>query len=232
MTRNIKISPSILSADFANLGADVTKALTQGADQIHFDVMDNNFVPNLSFGPTVCKALRNYGVTAVIDVHLMTTEVCRIAEDFATAGANHVTFHWETVTHVDRTIEHIKSLGMTVGIALNPATPVEVLTDVLHKLDMVLIMTVNPGFGGQKFINYTLNKIDKLATMLAEQGLSDQVEIQVDGGIKVDTIELAAKAGATNFVAGSAIFDLEDYSQVISTLRQNALAGQQQRCSQ
>ncbi len=215
------IAPSILSADFANLGKDVSDVLEAGSDIIHFDVMDNNFVPNLSFGAPICKALRDYGITAPIDVHLMVSSVDNLIVDFAKAGATYITFHPESSIHIDRSIELIKSLGCKAGLALNPATPLSTLDYTLEKLDMVLLMSVNPGFGGQSFIDHTFDKITKVRQMIDKTGKN--IRLEVDGGIKIDNIGKVKQAGADTFVAGSAIFGTNDYKKVIDEMR-NQLA--------
>lgn len=216
------IAPSILSADFARLGEEVDAVLEAGADLIHFDVMDNHYVPNLTVGPMVCEALRRYGVTAPIDVHLMVRPVDRIVPDFAAAGATYITFHPEASEHVDRTIALIREHGCRPGLVFNPATPLDYLDYTLELIDMVLIMSVNPGFGGQQFIPTSLRKLSDARARIAAAGR--EVRLEVDGGIKVNNVGAAARAGADTFVAGSAIFGGRDYAQTIRELRQQIAA--------
>lgn len=212
------IAPSILSADFAKLGEDVERVIASGADVVHFDVMDNHYVPNLTIGPMVCQALRDYGIKAPIDVHLMVKPVDRIIPDFAKAGANIITFHPEASEHIDRTISLIKEHGCQAGLVFNPATPLHYLDHVIHKLDVILLMSVNPGFGGQSFIPETLEKLRAVKKRIQSSGRN--IRLEVDGGIKVDNIAQVAEAGADMFVAGSAIFNQPDYQQVINQMRQ------------
>lgn len=212
------IAPSILSADFAKLGEDVERVIASGADVVHFDVMDNHYVPNLTIGPMVCQALRDYGIKAPIDVHLMVKPVDRIIPDFAKAGANIITFHPEASEHIDRTISLIKEHGCQAGLVFNPATPLHYLDHVIHKLDVILLMSVNPGFGGQSFIPETLEKLRAVKKRIQASGRN--IRLEVDGGIKVDNIAQVAEAGADMFVAGSAIFNQPDYQQVINQMRQ------------
>jgi ribulose-phosphate 3-epimerase len=211
------IAPSILSADFARLGEEVKAVLDAGADTVHFDVMDNHYVPNLTIGPLVCEALRKHGITAPIDVHLMVKPVDRIIPDFAAAGASWISFHPEASDHVDRTIGLIREHGCHPGVVLNPATPLNVLDYVLDKVDMILLMSVNPGFGGQKFIPSALGKLKKVREMIVASGRD--IRLQIDGGVKVDNIGEIAAAGADTFVAGSAIFGSKDYRKTISDMR-------------
>ena len=216
------IAPSILSADFARLGEEVEKVLAAGADVVHFDVMDNHYVPNLTIGPMVCKALRDYGITAPIDVHLMVSPVDDLITQFAEAGASYITFHPEASLHVDRSLQLIKSLGCKAGLVFNPATSLAAARYVMEKLDMILLMSVNPGFGGQSFIPKTLDKIREVRKLIDDSGLD--IRLEVDGGVKVDNIAEIAAAGADTFVAGSAIFNAPDYKQAIDQMRQQ-LAG-------
>lgn len=211
------IAPSILSADFAKLGDEVDSVLVAGADIVHFDVMDNHYVPNLTIGPLVCEALRNHGVTAPIDVHLMVKPVDRIIPDFASAGASYITFHPEASEHIDRTISLIKESGCKAGLVFNPATPLHYLDHVIDQLDMVLLMSVNPGFGGQSFIPHTLDKLRAVRKLIDSKGLETRLEI--DGGVKIDNIKEIASAGADTFVAGSAIFNTENYKATIDKMR-------------
>jgi len=211
------IAPSILSANFAKLGEEVDNVLKAGADWVHFDVMDNHYVPNLTIGPMVCEALRKHGVTAPIDVHLMVEPVDRIVPDFAKAGATLISFHPEASAHVHRTIQLIKSHGCQAGLVLNPATPVDVLEWVLEELDMVLLMSVNPGFGGQSFIPSALEKLRRVRQMIDASGKS--IRLEIDGGVKADNIAEIAAAGADTFVAGSAIFNAGDYADVIKRMK-------------
>ncbi|MEG3158005.1 ribulose-phosphate 3-epimerase [Lysobacter zhanggongensis] len=211
------IAPSILSADFARLGEEVDNVLRAGADWVHFDVMDNHYVPNLTIGPLVCEALRKHGVTAPIDVHLMVEPVDRIVPDFAKAGASLISFHPEASRHVHRTVQLIKSHGCKAGLVLNPGTPVEVLDYVLDELDMVLLMSVNPGFGGQAFIPSTLDKLRRVRERIDASGRP--IRLEIDGGVKVDNIGEIAAAGADTFVAGSAIFNAGDYADVVSRMK-------------
>ncbi|MCG8673208.1 MAG: ribulose-phosphate 3-epimerase [Pseudomonadales bacterium] len=212
------IAPSILSADFARLGEEVENVLEAGADVVHFDVMDNHYVPNLTIGPMVCKALRKHGITAPIDVHLMVKPVDRIIGDFIEAGATYITFHPEASEHIDRSIQMIKDGGCKAGLVFNPATPLTHLDYVLDKLDMILLMSVNPGFGGQKFIPHTLQKLKQARSIIDESGLD--IRLEIDGGVTTKNIREIAEAGADTFVAGSAIFGADDYQQVINTMRE------------
>jgi len=212
------IAPSILSADFARLGDEVTAVLAAGADVVHFDVMDNHYVPNLTIGPLVCEALRKHGVTAPIDVHLMVKPADRIVPDFAKAGATYISFHPEASDHVDRTIELIREQGCKPGLVLNPATPLSCLDYTLGKLDLVLLMSVNPGFGGQKFIPGVLDKVRAVRKLIDASG--KDIRLEIDGGVKVDNIGEIARAGADMFVAGSAIFGAKDYKATIAQMRE------------
>jgi ribulose-phosphate 3-epimerase len=217
------IAPSILSADFARLGEEVDAVLEDGADIIHFDVMDNHYVPNLTIGPMVCEALRKHGVQAPIDVHLMVAPVDRIVPDFAAAGATFISFHPEATEHIDRTIEVIREHGCKPGLVFNPATPLDYLDYTLEKLDMVLIMSVNPGFGGQKFIPAALRKLKETRRRI--DALGRAVRLEIDGGVKVDNIKVIAEAGADTFVAGSAIFGSKDYAATIRAMREQIKEG-------
>ena len=218
------IAPSILAADFARLGEEVEQVVSAGADIIHFDVMDNHFVPNLTIGPMVCQALRNYGVEAPIDVHLMVSPVDRLIEDFAAAGASYITFHPEGCDHIDRALQRIRDLGVKSGLVFNPATPLTYLDHVLDKIDMVLLMSVNPGFGGQSFIESTLSKIELARAVIDRSGLP--IRLEVDGGVKIDNIGKIAAAGADTFVAGSAIFNTSDYKATITALKNEIIRAQ------
>jgi ribulose-phosphate 3-epimerase len=211
------IAPSILSANFACLGQEVDNVLAAGADIVHFDVMDNHYVPNLTIGPMVCKALRDHGVTAPIDVHLMVSPVDRMIGDFAEAGATYITFHPEASDHIDRSLQLIESAGCKAGLVFNPATPLHYLEHVMDRLDMILLMSVNPGFGGQSFIPHTLEKLKAVRKLIDDSGLD--IRLEVDGGVKIDNIAEIAAAGADTFVAGSAIFNANDYKTTINTMR-------------
>ncbi|MGU0860837.1 ribulose-phosphate 3-epimerase [Pseudomonas aeruginosa] len=210
------IAPSILSADFARLGEDVDKVLAAGADIVHFDVMDNHYVPNLTIGPMVCSALRKYGVSAPIDVHLMVSPVDRIIGNFIEAGATYITFHPEASQHIDRSLQLIRDGGCKAGLVFNPATPLEVLKYVMDKVDMVLLMSVNPGFGGKKFIPGTLDKLREARALIDASGR--EIRLEIDGGVNVKNIREIAAAGADTFVAGSAIFNAPDYAEVIRAM--------------
>lgn len=211
------IAPSILSADFARLGEEVRHVLAAGADIVHFDVMDNHYVPNLTIGPLVCEALRKHGITAPIDVHLMVKPVDRIIPDFAKAGASYITFHPEASEHVDRTLQLIRDCGCKAGLVFNPATSLDHLKYVMDKVDMVLLMSVNPGFGGQKFIPATLDKLRTARRLIDDSGYA--IRLEIDGGVKVENIREIAAAGADTFVAGSAIFSTADYQATIAAMR-------------
>ena len=215
--RDFRIAPSILSADFARLGEEVDAVLKAGGDMIHFDVMDNHYVPNLTIGPVVCEALRKYGVQAPIDVHLMVKPVDRIILDFARAGATYITFHPEASEHIDRSLALIREHGCKAGLVFNPATPLDHLGYVMDKLDMVLVMSVNPGFSGQSFIRSSLDKLRDARALIEKSGRD--IRLEIDGGVKVENIREIAAAGADTFVAGSAIFGAKDYAAVIKTMR-------------
>jgi ribulose-phosphate 3-epimerase len=215
--RDYLIAPSILSANFARLGEEVDAVLAAGADVVHFDVMDNHYVPNLTIGPMVCKALRDHGVTAPIDVHLMVSPVDGLIAEFAKAGASYITFHPDASTHVDRSLGMIRDAGCKAGLVLNPAVGVEPLKHVMDKLDMILLMSVNPGFGGQKFIPNTLHKLREVRQLIDDSGLD--IRLEIDGGVTADNIKAIAEAGADTFVAGSAIYNKPDYAEAIAAMR-------------
>ena len=215
--KDFLIAPSILSADFARLGEEVTSVLEAGADVVHFDVMDNHYVPNLTIGPMVCGALRNHGITAPIDVHLMVSPVDQMIVDFAKAGASYITFHPEATGHIDRSLQLIRDHGCKAGLVFNPATPLHCLEYLMDKLDVILLMSVNPGFGGQKFIPSTLRKLTQVRKLIDESG--HKIRLEVDGGVGVQNIREIAEAGADMFVAGSAIFNSEDYAETIKAMR-------------
>ncbi|GGB19679.1 ribulose-phosphate 3-epimerase [Agarivorans gilvus] len=217
MSKSFLIAPSILAADFARLGEEVENVLAAGADVVHFDVMDNHYVPNLTIGPMVCKALRDYGISAPIDVHLMVKPVDALIPEFAKAGASMITFHSEASEHIDRSLQLIKELGCKAGLVLNPATPLHCLDYVMDKLDMILLMSVNPGFGGQKFIPSTLDKLRAVRQRIDQSGFD--IRLEIDGGVTADNIAEIAEAGADMFVAGSAIFNQPDYKAVIDKMR-------------
>ncbi len=214
---DFQIAPSILSADFARLGEEVENVLAAGADIVHFDVMDNHYVPNLTIGPMVCKALRDYGIKAPIDVHLMVSPVDSLIADFADAGASYITFHPDASTHVDRSLQLIRNAGCKSGLVLNPASGVECLKYVMDKVDMILLMSVNPGFGGQKFIPGTLDKLREVRALIDASG--EDIRLEIDGGVTTGNIAEIAAAGADTFVAGSAIFSTDDYQAVIEAMR-------------
>ena len=213
------IAPSILSADFARLGEEVDAVLSAGADWIHFDVMDNHYVPNLTIGPMVCDSLRSYGITVPIDVHLMVKPVDSLIEDFAKAGATYISFHPEASDHVDKSLQLVRKNGCKTGLVLNPESPLSLLENCWDKLDMVLLMSVNPGFGGQNFIPSVLDKITKLRQLIDDRNV--EIRLEVDGGIKLDNISEVAKAGADTFVSGSGIFGERNYQEVISKMRKS-----------
>ncbi len=215
--KDFLIAPSILSADFARLGDEVNAVLDAGADVVHFDVMDNHYVPNLTIGPMVCSALRNHGITAPIDVHLMVSPVDQLIVDFAKAGASYITFHPEATGHIDRSLQLIRDNGCKAGLVFNPATPLHCLDYVMDKLDVILLMSVNPGFGGQKFIPSTLQKLAQVRQLIDASG--HDIRLEVDGGVGVQNIREIADAGADMFVAGSAIFNSDDYAQTIRSMR-------------
>jgi len=219
--RDFLIAPSILSADFARLGEEVDAVLAAGADVVHFDVMDNHYVPNLTIGPMVCKALRNHGVTAPIDVHLMVSPVDQMIQDFAKAGATYISFHPEASLHVDRSLQLIRDAGCRSGLVLNPGTSLACLEYVLDKVDLILVMSVNPGFGGQKFIPAVLKKLQQARRLIDDSGFD--IRLEVDGGVTVDNIGEIAAAGADMFVAGSAIFNSDSYEKTISKMRQQLM---------
>lgn len=215
---DFKIAPSILSADFARLGEEVENVLAAGADIVHFDVMDNHYVPNLTIGPMVCKALRNHGIKAPVDVHLMVKPVDRLIGDFIEAGASYITFHPEGSEHVDRSLQMIRDGGCKSGLVFNPATPLSHLEYVLDKVDMILLMSVNPGFGGQKFIPGTLDKLRQARKIIDDSGYD--IRLEIDGGVGIGNIREIAEAGADTFVAGSAIFNTDDYAATIAKMRE------------